>query len=95
VDRNVFTAKESDQAAGAAEHCRIAGHQPDNPLARLGKPRHPAADLVLPAARPPLVPADLHTLCLAPGEFQNLRRNQVIEENDVGGLQGAHGLEGQ
>src|SRR5262249_39922577 len=33
--------------------------------------------------------ADLHRLCLAPGDVENVRPEEIIDQNDVGGLRRA------
>lgn len=81
-----------DHLAGTAEHHRIAGRQTNDTLAGFSELGHHVTDIRLPVAG---LPADPHALRLTPSEFQNLRRNQGIEQDDIGGLQGAHGLEGQ
>jgi hypothetical protein len=95
MDRDGFAAKVRHHLVRTAEHHRIAGRQPDDSLARLGELDHHVAHVRLPVARPSVLPADPHALRLAPGEFQNLRRNPIVEEDNIGGLQGPHSLERQ
>ncbi|AOF93001.1 hypothetical protein BSY16_4455 (plasmid) [Sinorhizobium sp. RAC02] len=95
MDRNVFAAKVRHHLAGTAEHHRIAGRQTDDALSRLGELGQHVANVRRPVACPSVLPAHPHARRLAPGEFQNLRRHKIIKEDDIGGLQGAHGLDGQ
>ena len=79
-----------DLLAGAAEDHRIAALEPHHAPAGPGEPDHQRVDVVLLAGRPVAGLADQHLLGLAAGEVEHLRRHQIVEQDDVGGLQRAH-----
>ena len=77
---------------------KIIGSPPLSRTTRLPDFReldHQVVDLALLARRPVAGLADHHLLRLAPREIEHLRRDEIVDENDVGGLQRAHGAQGE
>ncbi len=84
-----------DLLARAAEDHRIAGFQPHDMAAGAGELHHQCVDLVLLAAWAAGALADQDAPGFATGEFEHVVGDEVVEQDHVGGLQGADGLERQ
>ena len=89
-DRDTGLAAGRDLLAGAAEDHRIAALEPHH--ARPGLARLTIRALISSCLQdgPMAGLADHHLLRLAPREIEDLRRHQIVEQDDVGGLQRAH-----
>ena len=72
-----------DLLAGAAEDHGVAALEPHHPLAGPGERDHQRVDLVLLAGWSVAGLADQHLLGLAPGEIEDLGRDEIVDENDV------------
>ena len=94
LDRDAGRAAGGDLLAGAAEDHRVAALEPHHAPAGAGERDHQGVDLVLPAGRAVAGLADQHP-CLAPREIEHIGRHQIVEQDDVGGLQRAHGAQRQ
>lgn len=95
VNGNVFTVEVGDFLAGPAKDHRIAGLEPHHPFARLGELYHHSVDVLLTAALASAAFSHQHAPRLPPSKLQHLGGNEVVEEDDVGRLQGAHCLQRQ
>ena len=90
LDRNAGRAAGRKLLAGATENQRIAALQTHHVFAGLGERHHQRIDLVLLAGGRAAGLADQHLLGLAPGEVENFRRHQVVDQDHIGRLQGAY-----
>jgi len=88
LDRQSRASAGRDLLGSAAEYRGAAALEPHHAPAGLGECDHQRSDLVLPARRTSL--ADQHRLCLAPSEVEHLRREVIIDQNDVSRLQRPH-----
>jgi len=76
--------------AGTAEDQRIAALETDDALALARQAHHQGVDVVLLAGRPEAGLADQQLACLAAGKIEHVARYQIVEQDHVGRLQGAH-----
>jgi hypothetical protein len=72
----------------------LAAVMPD-PFSCLGKRHHHVVDVFLPAALPATAFSNQHALGFATREFEHLVGDEIVEEDDIGRLKCAHGLESQ
>jgi hypothetical protein len=92
---DAFSLQAGDLFAGAAKDHRIAGFQADDALARLGELHQHVVDVFLAAAYPATAFSHQHPFRLAAREFQHLVGDEIVEQDDVGRLQGTHRLQRQ
>jgi len=90
LDRDSSRPTSRDLLAAAAENHGVAALEPHHAPAGLGERDHQRIDLALPAGRPIAGLADQHLLRLAAGKIEDFRRDQVVDQDDVGRLQRAH-----
>ncbi|MCY1546172.1 hypothetical protein D9M68_821540 [compost metagenome] len=84
-----------DFLARAAKDHRVAGLEADHMLALPGQRQHGLVDIFLPARVAPGALAHQHALGLATRQFEHVCGNQIIEQDDIGGLERADGLDGE
>ena len=94
-DGNAVAFQHLDLLAGATEDHRIARFEPHHMLALLREAQHHGIDIFLLAAVARGALAHQHPPGLAAGHFEHLGRDQVIEQDHIGRLQRAHGLDGE
>ena len=92
LDRKPRASAGRDLLGRAAEYREAAALEQHHAPAGLGERDHQRSDLALPARRTTSL-ADQHLLCLAAGEVEHLRREVIIDQDDVGRLQRAHGAQ--
>src|SRR5215467_16395847 len=90
LDSNPGSATRRDLLAGAGKHAGIATLESDHLAPSLGKRDHECIDLFLFAGRLVTGFTDHQLLGLASGKIKKLWGNEVIDQNDVSRLQGAH-----
>src|SRR5262249_5059018 len=92
--RDAGGAAGGDCIGGTAEAYRLAALEPNHSAAAARQLDH-LSDLVLVAGRTMTGSADQYLSRLPPREFEDVRRDQSIKQDDVGRLQRAHRPQGQ
>ena len=84
-----------DLFSRATEDHRVTGLEPHHLFSLESKAGHHIVDVTLSAGGPPTPLADHQALRLSSGELQHILGHEIVEEDDIGGLKGAHGFQRQ
>ncbi len=93
LDNNAVRFEFGNFLARASEDHRVAGLQADDAFALPRQGYHESIDVALGAAVSTAPFADDHPFGFAPRQLEDLTRNEIVKQDDVGRLQCPHGLQ--